>query len=260
MSKRILSEIWIYPIKSLGGIRLPASRVLKKGLLHDRRWMLVNEKNEFLTQRAFPAMARFKMKFDKDAFRVTHEGDSILVPFAVPAEGMMLKAQIWADQVDVVDMGTTFNEWFSKRLGFSCKLVAFPEASPRPVPQSMEDVSLADGFPLMMIGQASLGDLNARLEVPVPMNRFRPNLVFEGGLPYEEDSLKDFTVGKNRFMGVRPCSRCVLTTVDQLTGEKGREPLLTLSRYRKVQEHIYFGQNVIAVDCNEINEGDEITF
>ena len=167
MSKRILSEIWIYPIKSLGGIRLPASRVAKKGLLYDRRLMLVNEKNEFLTQRAFPGMALFKMRLDNNGFRITHDGDSILLPFSLPSEAQTLNAQIWKDQVEVVDMGIFFNEWFSKKLGFSCKLVGFPEINPRPVDQSTKDqVSLADGFPIIIIGRASLDDLNARLETP----------------------------------------------------------------------------------------------
>ena len=121
-----------------------------------------------------------------------------------------------------------------------------------------ENVSLADGFPLMIIGMASLDDLNHRLKVPLPMNRFRPNLIFTGGEAYEEDGWKNFTVGKNRFAGVKPCARCVTTTVNQETGEKGMEPLVTLSKYRKKDNQVYFGQNVLAIDKNEIHEGDEI--
>ena len=120
-------------------------------------------------------------------------------------------------------------------------------------------VSLADGYPLLIIGESSLADLNKRLAFPLPMNRFRPNLVFRGGEPYEEDIWRNFTVGRNRFVGVKPCARCVLTTVDQDTGKKGIEPLLTLAKYRKRDGGVYFGQNVIALDNYEIKEGDGIT-
>ena len=263
MDKRILSEIWIYPVKSLGGIRLPTAQVLEKGLRYDRRWMLVNEKNEFLSQRAYPSMALFKMKTDPGGFFVTHGNDSILLPTEMPTSTQTIQAQIWDDHVDVLEMPIEYNKWFSSRLDINCKLVGFPEGSPRPAEidhnVGAAHVSLADGYPLLIIGTSSLYDLNARLEIPLPMNRFRPNLVFEGGVPYEEDGWRNFTVGKNRFVGVRPCARCVIPTVDQETGIKGKEPLLTLSRYRKRDENIYFGQNIIAIDHSEVNEGDEIT-
>jgi uncharacterized protein YcbX len=110
----------------------------------------------------------------------------------------------------------------------------------------------------LIIGQATLDDLNNRLKDPIPMNRFRPNLVFSGGEPFEEDDWKGFVVGSNRFAGVKPCARCIVPTINQDTAEKGREPLLTLSTYRKRDNEIYFGQNVLAIDHKEIHEGDEI--
>jgi uncharacterized protein len=125
---------------------------------------------------------------------------------------------------------------------------------------NQEQVSLADGYPMLIIGQASLDDLNRRLVDPVPMNRFRPNLVFTGGMPYEEDEWRSFRIGINKFAGVKPCSRCVMTTINQETGEKGWEPLTTLSGYRKRDGEVYFGQNVLAIDHHEIHEGDEISF
>ncbi|MFM8738753.1 MAG: MOSC domain-containing protein, partial [Cytophagales bacterium] len=108
------------------------------------------------------------------------------------------------------------------------------------------------------IGQSSLDDLNSRLQHHLPMNRFRPNLVFTGGQPYEEDNWRGFSIGKKRFVGVTPCARCVLTTIDQHTAMAGKEPLATLATYRKKENKIYFGQNVIALDYDEIFEGDEI--
>ena len=122
----------------------------------------------------------------------------------------------------------------------------------------MNMLVLPMAYPVLIIGQSSLDDLNQRMKEPLPMNRFRPNIVFTGGEPYEEDGWKNFRIGQNRFVGVKPCSRCVLTTVNQDTGKKGIEPLATLSTYRMRNNKVYFGQNLIPLDHNEIAEGDEI--
>lgn len=262
MPKRILSEIWIYPVKSLGGIRLSSSEVREKGLRFDRRWMLIDEEGKFLTQRAQPQMALFKLAKYDHAFEISFGKDSLELPLDIPSSGKERTAVIWRDNVSVCEAPDYLHRWFSDRIGFPCRLVAFPESNPRPVDAAYrlanENVSLADGYPILIIGQSSLDDLNTRLDLPVPMNRFRPNLVFTGGLPYEEDNWRNFRVGQNALLGVKTCGRCVLTTVDQATGVMGKEPLLTLSRYRKKDDRICFGQNVIPVDFNEIHEGDEI--
>lgn len=258
-----LSEIWIYPIKSLGGIRLKSSRVQGKGLEHDRRWMLVDENNAFMTQRIHNQMALFKLQWLGNDFVITFKGDSISLPIDHSPLGNEIKTKVWDDPVVTVEMDYSYSSWFSEKLRMPCKLVSFPEINARPVDSKYainnDHVSLADGYPILIVGQSSLDDLNHKLAIPLPMNRFRPNLVFTGGYPYEEDSWKHFTVGKNKFAGATPCSRCVLTTVDQETGEKGKEPLATLSTYRKTENKIYFGQNVLAIDKNEIYERDEIT-
>ncbi len=242
MQTRILSEIWIYPVKSLGGIRLSTANVMEKGLQYDRRWMLVDENGKFLTQRTTPKMALFALKSEGNGFWVTYGDDAVLLPTEDLSSGKIIKAQVWGDSVEVLEANMAINAWFSERLEMSCRLVSFPEENPRLIDPhfriAKESVSLADGYPMLIIGQASLDDLNKRLETPVPTNRFRPNLVFTEGEPYEEDAWKEFSVGTNRFMGVKPCARCVLTTVDQATGVKGREPLLTLSRYRKQGDKI----------------------
>ena len=256
---RVLSEIWIYPVKSLGGVRVPSAAVSEKGLQYDRRWMLIDEEGKFLTQRALPRMALFKVRREGARFVVSWGSDELELP---TAGGPAADARIWNDTIVVTEADKQYHRWFSDRLGMACRLVAFPEENPRLIDaayrRANENVSLADGYPLLIIGQSSLDDLNGRLETPVPMNRFRPNLVFTGGTPYEEDGWKDFRVGDNAFVGVKPCARCVLTTVNQETGTTGREPLLTLSRYRKQNEKIYFGKNVIPVDRKQIHEGDEI--
>lgn len=262
MSGLRLTEIWIYPIKSMGGIRLNSAKVEGKGLKFDRRWMLVDENNMFITQRKISALALFKLEMNLDYFTVQFKNESIQLPFDFDMSSGSISATIWDDSVDTIEVHQKYSNWFSNKLGFKCKLVAFPENNTRLVdPQyapNHDNVSLADGYPLLAIGQSSLDDLNQRLDAPVPMDRFRPNLVFTGGKPYEEDSWKEFTVGTNKFLGVKPCSRCILTTIDQVTGEQGKEPLATLATYRKKENKIYFGQNVLSIDHYEIREGDEI--
>lgn len=263
MQPHRLSEIWIYPIKSLGGIRLRSSRVLGKGLAFDRRWMLIDETNTFMSQRINAELALFKLQLIASGFVISFREKTIALSFQngyLPAE---IKAKVWDDEVSVHEVSKEHSRWFSEQLSVTCKLVVFPEEHERKVdPRYAEEndqVSLADGFPFLIIGQASLDDLNNRLPERILMNRFRPNLVFTGGTPFEEDGWSYFTIGKNRFKGVKPCARCVLITVNQQNAEKGKEPLATLSIYRKRDNKIYFGQNVLAIDHYEIYEGDEIT-
>lgn len=262
MSQLRLTEIWIYPIKSLGGIRVKSARVFEKGLQHDRRWMLIDSDNQFMTQRLNPRMALFKLSMINDQFSVKHGNDSIVLPFTHSIINIPIKAKIWDDEVEVFEVSYEYSRWFSERLELDCLLVSFPETSSRLVDDryqiNHEHVSLADAYPFLIIGQQSLADLNSKLKQPVPMNRFRPNFVFSGGQPFDEDSWDEFSIGKNKFAAVKPCARCVLTTVNQDTGEKGIEPLATLSTYRKKENKVLFGQNVIALNHNEIHEGDEI--
>jgi len=258
MKNLVLTEIWVYPIKSLGGISVPSWQVQPKGLAYDRRWMLTDADGRFLTQRVHPAMALFKLAIDEAGLVVTYNGESLTVPFG-HAEGPEQSVVIWDDTVTAREVSVRHSAWFSERLGMACKLVFFPEENTRPVDPrykvNNEHVSLADAYPLLIIGQSSLDDLNARLESPVPMDRFRPNLVFSGGEPFEEDTWREFAVGTNRFVGVKPCARCVLTTVNQETAERGTEPLRTLATYRKRDNKILFGQNLVSLDVQEISTG-----
>jgi uncharacterized protein YcbX len=265
MSELVLSEIWIYPIKSLGGIRLKHSSVLEKGLPYDRRWMLVDENGVFMTQRNNPTMALLKMSIANGALKIDHSrqsaGHSIsLQPAQLEPEE---RVQIWDDFVMAAEVSKESSAWFSEILGQKCKLVYFPEKNTRAVDPRYkingEHVSLADAYPFLIIGQQSLNFLNSKLDQPIPMNRFRPNFVFTGGEPNEEDSWRNFTIGKNRFVGVKPCARCAVPTINQDTAEKGIEPTRTLATYRKQENKIMFGQNVLATDHNEIKEGDLIT-
>jgi len=264
MSRLILSKIWIYPIKSLAGIRLQRAIVKQKGLAYDRRWMLVDEAGRFLTQREHPEMSQFHMAMGSGQLTIQNRvsGQSIILELDGKNSGESMPVIIWDDEVEAIEVRQDYSQWFSDQLKIKCKLVFFPETNNRPVDPDYaiqnEHVSLADGYPFLIIGQASLDDLNKRLQEPIPMNRFRPNFVFTGGKPYEEDSWRKFSVGKNRFVGVKPCGRCVLPNVDQQTGTKGLEPLATLATYRKAGSKIFFGQNLVAIDYDEVQEGDEI--
>jgi uncharacterized protein len=269
MRQLTLSEIWIYPIKSLGGIRVNSARVMEKGLQHDRRWMLVDESLTFMTQRNYPEMALFKLSINGDQLTITFRKNindlqhaSILLDTNSPPLGKVLPAVIWNDLVQTVEVDVRISKWFSDNLKIPCKLVSFPEINPRPVdPQykiNDENVSLADAYPFLIIGQSSLDDLNQKLKMPIPMNRFRPNFVFTGGEAFEEDGWKNFTIGSNRFVGVKPCARCAVPTINQDTAEKSIEPSFTLSTYRKRDNKILFGQNAVSGDKTWVHTGDLI--
>jgi uncharacterized protein YcbX len=226
--------------------------------------MLIDDQHNFITQRIYAQMAFFKLSFSDEQFTINFGNDLIHLPVNSPASTVPIAATIWNDVVEVYEVLGDYSRWFSQRLGINCRLVYFPEPNKRPVDEKFrienDQVSLADAYPFLMIGQRSLDDLNSRLKNPVPMNRFRPNFVFTGGKPYEEDKLGKFTMGKNRFVAVKPCGRCVLTTVNQETAEKGTEPLATLTTYRRENNKVNFGQNLIAIDFYEVHEGDKIEY
>src|SRR5687768_1169541 len=260
-----LSEIWIYPIKSLGGIRLPQASVMEKGLAYDRRWMLVDENGVFMTQRNNPSMALFKLKIEKEELIIVFGPKSI--SHSIPLHPSRLEKNenviIWDDTVTACEVSKESSAWFSDILGSACRLVYFPEENARAVDAAYkvnnEHVSLADGYPFLIIGQESLNFLNSKLAQPIPMNRFRPNFVFTGGEPNEEDTWRNFTIGDNRFVGVKPCGRCAIPTINQETAEKSDEPTRTLATYRRNENKILFGQNLLATDHQEVKEGDLIT-
>ena len=260
----IVQDIFIYPIKSLGGIRLSEAVVEEKGFQYDRRWMLVNEEGVFLSQRDYPQLALLQVELGVNelvVFRKNEKEKLIQVPFEM-ANGPEIMVTIWDDQVLGKVVHPEISTWFSDYLGKEVNLVVMPESSHRKVDRRYavngESVSFADGMPYLLIGQESLNDLNSCLEVPVPMDRFRPNIVFAGGTPFLEDSLRKIKIGEVEFQIVKPCARCVMTTVDQKTGGKGKEPLKTLSSYRTINNKVYFGQNVVALQPGCIKVGDII--
>jgi len=251
MENLVLSEIWIYPIKSLGGISLDSALITKRGLEHDRRWMLVDENSVFLTQRNFHEMALLKVEMDKNGLIISHKTKSkgiIKIPFdAKPLKH--LEVEIWDDKCDAYTVSSVANKWFSAVLNQKCRLVYMPEDSLRQLDRRYANegdiTGFSDGYPILILGESALDNLNNRLDESVSMNRFRPNLVFKGGKPNEEDNWQEFEIGEATFLGAKPCARCVVTTINQDNGVSGKEPLKTLATYRKEGKKILFGQNVI---------------
>ncbi len=259
-----LSAIYIYPIKSLGGIRLDAAEVEARGLRYDRRWMLVDDKGQFLTQRQHAQMALLQVSLQPEGLEVRHKQgllDPLYIPFTTEElSGQKLQVTIWEDTVPAQEVSEGMSAWFTAALGMPARLVHMPPQTQRPVDPEYaaggEVVSFADGYPFLIIGQAALDDLNSRLEQPVPMDQFRPNFVFEGGAPFAEDSWREFMIGKQSFRAVKPCARCVVTTINQATAEKSPEPLRTLATYRQQRNKIMFGQNLLPDSAGMLQVGD----
>lgn len=265
-----ISEINVYPIKSLGGISLNEAVVEEKGLQYDRRWMLVDDKGKFFTQREFPKMATLKVSFENDGVRVSDQNENLFIPFDENGAGDEIQVEIWNSKLKAQTSENNINEWFSDALQTNCRLVRMNQNSNRLVNpvyavRKFEDtVSFADGYPVLLIGENSLNDLNSKLENPIPMNRFRPNLVVKNSDAFAEDNWKKIKVGNFIFHIVKPCERCVMTTIDQDKGiSDGKEPLKTLATYRLVKKDgeskILFGQNLIAENFGDtLKIGDKV--
>ena len=255
-----LSALYIYPIKSLGGITVDEAVVEPKGLRYDRRFMLVEPNGKFITQRSHPVMALIDVRIDGGKLLVLHRhhpDDVLTLPLdgPTPDTGETMAVSIWdSKDVPAQTVSAEADGWFSRVLTMPCRLVYMPDSTHRSVDEQYarqnDPVSFADGYPYLLIGQASLDYLNQRVisetdPAPMDMARFRPNLVVSGSGPYEEDSWAEFQIGTLTFYGVKPCARCVLTTIDPATAQKGREPLRTLATYRQYTHKILFGQNVL---------------
>ena len=258
----VLSGVYVYPIKSCGGISLASAALGATGLLHDRRWMLVDEVGGFMSQRRHPRMALISPRLAPDRLVVRAPS---MPDLEVPLEGEheeRIDVEVWGDVQHGEPVGGYADRWFGGFLGTRCRLVRKPEDDVRPVDsayaRSGDQTSFADAFPLLLISEASLEDLNARLESPVPMNRFRPNLVVRGCGPYAEDGWEEVRVGNAIFRAAEPCARCAITTVDQASGERGKEPLRTLATYRKDYGEVLFGRFLIHTSPGAVRVGDPV--
>jgi len=260
MSHIFLSEINIYPIKSCKGTSLQTCQLDDRGLQFDRRWMVVDGGYRFMTQREVPRLSLISVGLRSDRLALGAPNmEQLDVPIG-DASNQDVQVVVWDDTVAAVDCGDGAARWLCEFLGIESRLVYMPDNADRIAERGgyASQVSFADSYPLLLISESSLSDLNSRLDEPLPMNRFRPNLVVRGCGPYAEDTWKDIEVGGVTIHVVKPCSRCATTTVNQSTGERGKEPLLTLATYRQHDGRVFFGQNLIHDGPGTLKVGEEV--
>ncbi|MES2935352.1 MAG: MOSC N-terminal beta barrel domain-containing protein [Pseudomonadota bacterium] len=260
----ILSELNLYPIKSCRGIALREATLTTAGLMseliYDREWMVVDANGRFLTQREHPTMALIAPRLTADTLELRAPGMlplSIALGLPDPETAPTITVQVWDDTVMAYDCDATTAAWFSNAVGVPCRLVRFHPAAKRLANPKWTDGAEAptlfsDGYPMLLIGQASLDDLNQKLvaqgRMPLPMNRFRPNLVIDDCPAFEEDFAATITAGDAVLKPVKPCPRCPIPSVDQATGLIGPDPLDVLQSYRAnpaLDDAICFGMNLI---------------
>ena len=267
----VLSQVNIYPIKSSAGINLTESRVEAQGLAFDRRFVLTDLANNFITGRTQPKIALICCQLTLHGLILSAPSMPNLIinyqDFSVHYKNI----QLWQDTINAQHCSAVYDVWFSHYLNTPCHLLYFGEKSQRLVKHYQQNdnvkLSFADGYPLMLISQASLDDLNHRLlqtttNEQVLMSQFRPNLVINNTLPFAEDGWQRIRIGEVDFEIIKPCSRCIFTTIDPKTAEKHRQqqPLATLKKYRTDEDkkEIMFGQNLIALNQGQICVGDHL--
>ena len=264
-----ISSLHVYPVKGLKGIDLREAAATERGLAHDRRWMVVDPQGEFFTQRSHPKLATIWTELLEGGLELSApDAGSVLVPFQPPPAPSM-RVRVWSHVVDAVPASREADLFLSSYLETPCRLVYMPDSTRRtsnPVYAGDDNrlVGFADGYAFLATNLASLDDLNARLATkghpPLPMNRFRPNIVVAGAAPYAEDGWRELRLGEAILRAAKPCGRCEVTTTDQATGEvRGPEPLLTLGTYRNSDEFgVMFGLNLVCVRPGKVRVGDMI--
>lgn len=255
-----VSGVVVYPVKSLAGIPVEASEVDELGLRHDRRWVVVDAAGRFHTQRWRPRMALVRTRLAGDSVILSGPGMSEV---EVPAGGAgPLTVAVWRDICAAEGCAPDADAWISAFLGEECRFAWMPSATVRHINMRRDDslgrVGFADAYPLLAISEASLAGLNQRLASPVPMNRFRPNVIVSGATEHAEDQWDRVRIGSLELVATKPCERCVLTTIDQQTGVAGVEPLRTLASYRRRGTHVVFGVYLAHRGTGRLQRGDEV--
>jgi uncharacterized protein YcbX len=256
----LLSQIFVYPIKSARGIAVTETELEISGPVNDRRWMLVDEDGVFLSQRKVPRMALIEPRLQGTDLVVTAPGMSRLVISAGSiSEAELIPVSVWRDHLTLPHPNPAWSEWFSTFLGRPCRLVYLPDSVIRNVERPFDGpewrVSLADGYPLLVVTEASLTMLNEQLESEVGIERFRPNLVISGTTPHQEDHWRQMQVGSVQLAIVKACARCSIVVVDPSTAAVGVEPLRTLARYRTLPRGVMFGQNALVMNRGKVSVG-----
>ncbi len=252
-----ISALYIYPVKSLAGIKLEKVELSEFGLLNDRRWLIVDDKGLFMSQRTTPKMATIKTSLKDGNLLLSHQDKEIKVPKAT-SKNKFMQVTVWNDSLNAQMLSGEVDDWLSEILDQRCHLVYMPESAERQIDknfaQDKQYVSFADGFPLLLISQASIDDLNQKLETPVNINRFRPNIVVDGIDAFAEDSWKDFSINQIDYHMAKPCSRCIMPSINQANGIQDNVKLLSvLNKYRKFDKKIKFGVNILYKDSSKVN-------
>jgi uncharacterized protein YcbX len=258
-----VSALYYYPIKSCGAVQVETAEIDACGLRNDRRLLVIEPDGTFITQREQPRLALVNPAIQGDDLTISAP-DIEPLTVVLGNGGTPYQVRIFRDTCEAVDQGEAVAAWFSTYLKIPCRLVTMASHYRRPVnpnfAQRPEDqVAFADAFPFLLISEASLDDLNTRLHPPLPMNRFRPNIVITGCAPYAEDTWPWLRIGSVDFATAKACVRCIVTTTDQTTTERGDEPLKTLATYRKTDAGVIFGQNLIHLHRGTIRVGDVVT-
>ncbi len=260
-------SLHIYPIKSCAGLSLASAEVDALGLAHDRRWVLTDPDGRFVTGRQEGRLVLVRAEPDTSGLRLSAPGMPDLDVPVPAADAPRANVQVWKDAVDAAHAGAAADAWFGAYLGRPLRLWYFDARSRRAIDpdyaRSGEQVAFADGYPLLAISQASLDQLNARLPAgtaPLSMLRFRPNVVIAGAVPHAEDAWRRVRIGGVVFDAVKPCTRCVFTSVDPATGlrDPQGEPLTTLKSYRRAPAGITFGMNLIPRGAGTLRAGDDV--
>lgn len=253
----IVSSLFVYPVKSCHGIEITSAEVGVRGIEHDREWMIVDSTGQFLSQRKLPEMALITTTLSDDRLALTFGVDRVQVPFE-PTAGREIEVTVWGIPCRAIDEGHDAAEKLSLFLGLDCRLVRMTHGNVRTIAGGHEQLAFADAYPFLVTSEASLRDLNKRLDEPLPMDRFRPNIVATGCEPYAEDAWKLIRINSVALRGETQCARCVTTATDQKSGERGVEPLATLAEYRRTDEGVVFGRNFSHLDTGTISVGDTI--
>lgn len=259
----IVKEIYIYPIKSLAGISCKNAKAEEMGFENDRRWMLIDAENQMITQREYPIMSQFYPQISDGKIEITFQNQRHEFSTAEQLDNP-LEVNVWDDKSEVIEVNKSTSNWFSEQLGFECKLVKIIKTGGRKHESSRLketfNISLADGYPYLLIGTESLDFLNEKLAEKITIKRFRPNIVISSQNAHEEDDFDTFKIGEVQFKNVKPCGRCIMVNNDPQKGIVKKEPLKTLSKYRNVNNSVLFGTNIVSLNSGVISVGDEVVF
>lgn len=264
MQVHSVSQLYIYPIKSLGGIAVQECKALIRGFEYDRRWMLVNNTGRFLSQRENAQLALFSCQMKDGRLVVSYKSEELSIDLEAHTDNE-IEIEVWSDKFQAYEVDKETSEWFSEQLDQPVRLVKMTEASLRPkqlkVAPHKTELSFADGYPYLILGDASMQALNSHLDNPLPLDRFRANIIVTTTQAHEEDKWQqNFQLGQAKLKVIKPCARCVVTTIDQRSGEKGKEPLKSLATYRQWDNKIWFGANAICTQEGIVSVGDRVVF